>query len=188
MEKQPNIGARLKATRRKRHLSLDKVAELTGVSKTMLGQIERGESSPTLNTLWKIATGLKVSFSSLVSEPIQQTDCSSGQFVGFSAIQALAEDKGLLKIYPQFSFDSMRGFEMFLLELEPGCNHHSEAHDDGVEEYIMVLEGEITIGVAAQEYRLKKGDVLRYFANQPHCYQNLSKQQASFYHLIYYMS
>lgn len=39
---------------------------MTGVSKAMLGQIERGESSPTVTTLWKIATGLQVSFSSLL--------------------------------------------------------------------------------------------------------------------------
>ncbi len=55
-------GKNLNNVRKKRQLSLDKVAELTSVSKAMLGQIERGESTPTVNVLWKIATGLKVSF------------------------------------------------------------------------------------------------------------------------------
>ena len=57
------IGNKLKDIRNKRNLSLDEVAKLTGVSKAMLGQIERGQSNPTVSTLWKIATGLKVSFS-----------------------------------------------------------------------------------------------------------------------------
>lgn len=59
-----NIGKHLKNIRQNRELSLDEAAEMTGVSKPMLGQIERGQSSPTITTLWKIATGLKVPLSS----------------------------------------------------------------------------------------------------------------------------
>ena len=59
-----NIGQRLKAARQNRNMTLDGLAEITGVSKPMLGQIERGRSSPTVNTLWKIATGMKIPFSS----------------------------------------------------------------------------------------------------------------------------
>ncbi|CAM5229306.1 hypothetical protein LSPH24S_04932 [Lysinibacillus sphaericus] len=51
----------LKAIREKEKLSLEKVSQLCGVSKTMIGQIERGESSPTLTTIWnELPTGLKV--------------------------------------------------------------------------------------------------------------------------------
>ena len=60
-----SISARLKQLRGDMGLSLDKAATLTGVSKAMLGQIERQESSPTIATLWQIATGLNASFSSL---------------------------------------------------------------------------------------------------------------------------
>ena len=54
------IGERLKEIRKTRGLTLDAVSEMTDVSKPMLGQIERGQSSPTINTLWKISNGLKV--------------------------------------------------------------------------------------------------------------------------------
>ncbi len=57
------IGERLKEIRNTRQLTLDDVAKLTGVSKPMLGQIERGQSSPTINILWKISTGLKIPLS-----------------------------------------------------------------------------------------------------------------------------
>ena len=62
-----SIAQHLQSVRKGRGLSLDKTAKLTGVSKAMLGQIERGESSPTIATLWKIATGLECSFSSFLS-------------------------------------------------------------------------------------------------------------------------
>ena len=63
-----NIGKHLKNIRQNRELSLNEAAEMTGVSKPMLGQIERGQSSPTITTLWKIATGLKVPLSSFLQE------------------------------------------------------------------------------------------------------------------------
>src|SRR6476659_6616138 len=63
-----NIARTLKALRQERGWSLDKTAEETGVSKAMLGQIEREESSPTIATLWKIASGFNVSFSSFIED------------------------------------------------------------------------------------------------------------------------
>lgn len=57
------IGEKLKSIRNVRMMSLDDAAALTGVSKPMLGQIERGQSIPTVTTLWKIATGLKMPLS-----------------------------------------------------------------------------------------------------------------------------
>ena len=56
------IAENLKRIRKENKWSLDTVSDMTGVSKSMLGQIERGESSPTISTLWKIATGLHISF------------------------------------------------------------------------------------------------------------------------------
>lgn len=185
MEGIPNIGYNLKTIRRKRNLSLDKFAEMTGVSKAMLGQIERGESSPTLNTLWKIATGLKVSFSSLLSE---EKENSLVQLALYSEINPITEENGLMKIFPQFIFDSIRGFEMFILELKPGCNHVSDPHDHGVEEYIIVFEGTMDITVGENVYVLNKGDAIRYFADQKHIYRNISDKPVCFHHMIYYFA
>ena len=63
------IGEKLKSIRMARTLSLDDTAALTGVSKPMLGQIERGQSIPTVTTLWKIATGLKTPLSFFLEGP-----------------------------------------------------------------------------------------------------------------------
>ena len=65
-EMNQHLAQRLKGLRSELGWSLDVAARETGVSKAMLGQIERGESSPTVATLWKIATGFRVSFSSFI--------------------------------------------------------------------------------------------------------------------------
>ena len=63
------FSANLKRLRETRRMSLDEVSRLSGVSKSMLGQIERGEVNPTISTVWKIASGLKVPYSQLLSRP-----------------------------------------------------------------------------------------------------------------------
>lgn len=63
------LATTLRTLRHQREWSLSRLAEETGVSKAMLGQIERNESSPTVATLWKIATGLNVPFSTFISPP-----------------------------------------------------------------------------------------------------------------------
>ncbi len=65
------IAGNLKRLRNERQLSLSKLSDICGVSKVMLGQIERGESNPTINTIWKIAGGLRVPYTSLIDEPIK---------------------------------------------------------------------------------------------------------------------
>src|SRR5579863_338424 len=69
-----HVSSTLKALRQARGWSLDKAAEETGVSKAMLGQIEREESSPTIATLWKIASGFRTSFSSFIEEVPERSD------------------------------------------------------------------------------------------------------------------
>src|SRR6059058_1253462 len=61
------VGDNLRKLRAQRGLSLEKLAQQSGVSRAMLGQIELGQSAPTINVLWKIAAGLGVTFSALLT-------------------------------------------------------------------------------------------------------------------------
>ena len=61
-----NIAVNLKRIRKSKNMSLDMLAEKTGVSKSMLGQIERGESNPTVATIAKIVDGIRVPFEELI--------------------------------------------------------------------------------------------------------------------------
>lgn len=180
-----NIGKNLNNARKRRGLSLDKVSELTGVSKAMLGQIERGESTPTINVLWKIATGLKVSFSSLLANREEDKETL---LIQYSETTPIIEEHGQMRIFPQFIFDSNRGFEVFIIELEPSCCHRSDPHDEGVEEYISLIEGVLEVTIGEDVYVLNKGDAIRYLANKEHIYRNLTDKQISFHHIIYYFS
>ncbi|GAA0076664.1 helix-turn-helix domain-containing protein [Clostridium sp. CTA-5] len=175
------IGNKLKDIRNKRSLSLDEVAKLTGVSKAMLGQIERGQSNPTVSTLWKIATGLKVSFSLFINE-----DQDDLKVIHQNDISPILEDDNRMRLYPIFPFDVNKGFEIFTIELELGCNHISTPHNDGVEEYIIVTEGQLEINIDDKKFILKKGDSIRFMANKPHVYKNVNQGKSVFQNIILY--
>jgi len=175
------IAQNLKRIRRERKISLDRVAELTGVSKSMLAQIERGTSSPTVSTIWKIANGLKVSFTALMSSA--QAEIS---LVEKSAVKPLIEDNGKYRLYPLFPIEDGRGFEIYSVEIKPGGYLSAEAHPAQTEEFITVYSGALTIRVRDQEFQIAEGDSIRFKAHFPHAYHNPGKKLTMFHLVIDY--
>lgn len=76
---QHHLAQTLKAQRATRGWSLAQAAQITGVSKAMLGQIERAESSPTIATLWKIASGFNLPFSAFIAADIADHGATRSQ-------------------------------------------------------------------------------------------------------------
>lgn len=175
------IGRRLQQIRKRRGLSLERTAELTGVSKAMLGQIERGETSPTITTLWKIAKGLHVSFSSLI-----EGESESVRLVDWPSMVPLTEEGGRYRVYPLFPFDAQKHFEIYGLELDAGCVHEAEAHSHGVEEYVLVSEGELELVLGDETYILTPGRAVRFSADRAHTYRNRTLSVTRLHMLIYY--
>lgn len=174
------IGERLKEIRTKRNLTLDDTAKITGVSKPMLGQIERGQSIPTITTLWKIATGLKVPLSSFLEQ--QQPEYT----VVDIEQETISEDNGRMRAYPLFPYDPIRNVEVFHIEFDVGCNHASERHNDGVEEYILVQSGNLQLILNEREVILKEKQAIRFKADVPHSYCNPFVEQCTVYNIIFY--
>ncbi len=168
------ITLKLRDVRAASGLSLSKVAELTGVSKAMLGQIERGESSPTIATLWKIAKGFQVPLSALIDT--MQGDPSVFQTVTFP---------GSIEVKIVFPFDPALGAETFHVSLTPNQSHESPAHAAGVTEEVFVLSGTLEILRDEEWVSLKAGQGLRFAADIPHGYR-AGSQGAAFLNMHHY--
>lgn len=177
------IAKNLKQQRALRGWSLDQTAKHTGVSKAMLGQIERGESSPTVATLWKIATGLQISFSSL-TQASQQASPETVSKV--TKVKKLSLGNKKMQAYPIFPFDEQTNCEIFIIELLPGCEYISVPHDLGVIEHILVSTGSMEVLIDEQWKKLTAGEGIRFAASKEHGYRNLSKQKACFHNVIHY--
>lgn len=185
---EPNrqIANALRLLRSGRGWSLDRTAQETGVSKAMLGQIERCESSPTIATLWKIASGFQTSLSSL----IEPAPVGSPDGVIRRSVEALRNQPGpdgmlvalLFPYAPQFRF------ELFELTLLPGYERLSEAHEPGVTEHVVVLRGLMEVLVEGEWIALGEGEAVRFAADRPHGYRNRQETPAVFHNLIHYGS
>jgi len=175
------ISHNLKQIRESKNMSLDKVSKATGVSKSMLGQIERGESNPTITTVWKIATGLKISFTSLLNQKPQKTKITTE-----SDIQPLIEDDGKYKLYPFFPYEEGRNFDMHKVIIEKGGCLHSESHGEKVDEFITVFEGELTLLVGGEEFIVTKGSSIRFRADKAHSYHNSGKEIVQLSMVVFY--
>lgn len=176
------IGKQLKTVRQNRNMTLDILAEVTGVSKPMLGQIERGQSSPTITTLWKIATGLKVPLSFFLQE--ENTKYS---VIDLSDQDAVSAENGAMRAYTLFSYDPIRNFEVFYIEFEPGCIHTSEKHNDNVEEMVCVISGKLDLVINGEKVTLSEKQAIRFLANVAHSYQNNYDGLCRIYNIIFYL-
>ncbi|UXY13223.1 XRE family transcriptional regulator [Kosakonia sp. ML.JS2a] len=168
------LAATLKNLRQDRGWSLSRLAEETGVSKAMLGQIERSESSPTVSTLWKIATGLNVPFSTFIAPPERETPL------------AYDPDSQAMVITPIFPWDEHLHFDMFSITLAPGALSESTPHEKGVIEHVVVLSGALDMCINGQWKTLTAGSGVRFAGDEAHAYRNSTLQTAHFQSLIHY--
>lgn len=173
----------LKSIRHDLGWSLDKAADRTGVSKAMLGQIERGESTPTVATLWKIATGLRVPMTALLEQARDESDI------------LLLRDANSLRVRPSeegmqrallFPYEARFGFELYELTFAPGFESISEPHDIGVVEHVTVQHGEVELLVEEEWRPLKQGQSLRFPADRRHGYRNRTRNEAVVMDIIHY--
>ncbi|WP_028865334.1 helix-turn-helix domain-containing protein [Psychromonas aquimarina] len=167
------LAKQLKKARTVRGWSLDTASKYCAVSKAMLGQIERGESSPTVARLWKIATGFELPLSYFFSSDEQKNGLQTESGIAISTL---------------FAFDPVTKMEVFSLTLAPDHEQMSEAHKNGVIEHILVTEGEMEYFLDNKWLPLSSGEVVKFKADQVHGYRNVSTEAAVFHNIICYLS
>ncbi len=177
------IASNLKTLRESRNLSLDQLSEITGVSKSMLRQIETGRSSPTIATIWKIANGLRVSFTSLLRKPAVEVRVRS-----FKGEKPLTGQADHYRLFPLIPFEPQQSFETYYVEIDPGTVFNGEPHQGDVYEYVFVITGMLQITVDGTDFEIKAGEFLQFQADCPHAYACIGKKTASAIMQISYLS
>jgi transcriptional regulator with XRE-family HTH domain len=174
------VGSELRKIRVQNHLTLDELAEKTGVSKLTLGKIERGETNPTLGVMWKITTGLNIPLTKLVSvEPsVSLSKCGEG----FS----LRGPEEAWKIEFMFQNQMDSTIEMYRAFLSPLATYCPEPHHKGLIEVATVMEGRIEIKIEEEVYELKQFDSVKFEGSHTHSYKNLEKHPAVLHLLVKY--
>jgi transcriptional regulator with XRE-family HTH domain len=178
----PIVGGNLRRLRTRRGLSLERLAQISGVSRAMLGQIELGQSAPTINVLWKISRALEVTFSALISARTQ-----SGALVLRAAdSKILTSTDRSFSSRALFPFDEPRRVEFYELRLAAGAVEQADAHPPGTSENLVVTTGSLEIDVGGETHRLETGDSILFEADSPHAYRNPGRVEAVMYLVMTY--
>lgn len=158
------LAAALREARQARGLSLEAAARLSGVSRSMVSQIERGESSPTVATLWNLTRALGVDFAGLVAVrpgPVVE--------VTRAADAPVIEGRGTgCRIRILSPPETAGRHEVYELAFDAGGMLESRAHAPGCREHLTVIEGRLAVESGGEADVLGPGDAARYPADRPH--------------------
>jgi transcriptional regulator with XRE-family HTH domain len=183
----PVVGANLRRLRMRRGLSLEKLSQRSAVSRAMLGQIELGQSAPTINVLWKIARALDVTFATL----IQAREAGGTNVLRKASAKVLTSQGGAFSSRALFPFDGPRRAEFYELKLAAGATEAADAHAPGTVENLVVSDGKLELVIdrgagQPETHRLDTGDAIVFVADAAHSYVNVGDAACVMYLVMTY--
>lgn len=167
--KTPTVGKTVNRLRKQKQLTLDQLARQCGMSKSMLSQIERNETNPTLAIVWRLAEALGQSIDDLVRG---EESPGSLQVIPENSIPVLHDPKGNYTLKILGPADLVNKIEWYELSLNPGASLISEPHERRTMEHLTILEGEVEIEAGDESAVAKAGETARYGADCPHSIHN----------------
>ena len=144
-------------------------------------QIERGAANPSIGTLGKIASGLRISFDQLISPPPMDTI-----LVDVEQTAPIKSEPGSYRVWNCFPYEDNQIIEIYRIDLAPGGVYHSGSHGERTREYISVTSGEVSVSIEAKEYRIKESCCFRFESDCPHDYCGCSDGTSSM--LVFFVS
>ena len=175
------LGAWVRGLRRERGLTLEELAERSGVSRAMISKVERGEKNPTLVVATKLAEGLEINLSRLLKIEERRE------------VVVQPRDRRMVMRDPKTGFERQllspafggRGME-FVRNVIPQGSTSGEfpPHRKGVEEYVAVEKGRLKAMLGGEEYLLEEGDALYFEADVSHRFDNAGDDECSYYLVI----
>src|ERR1051325_5264391 len=170
-----HLGGRVKQLRGERGWSLEALANASGVSRSMLSQIEREQANPTLAVTLRIAQAFSMTLGDLLEVP--------GATSSINVIRAddhafhYRSDK-FCRIRTLSPLNLEKDVEFYEVQLQPGGALRSSAHFEGTREFLTVQKGQIRVESAGDAETLSPGDSASYRADVPHAIINTGKGEA----------
>lgn len=173
----PDIGARVRAVRKQKRLSLEQLAKHSGVSKSVLSAIERSETNPTFATLWNLTNALGIAFDHLTSGMSGVCDDAIEVVQPHFTPEIRSEDGDcVLRILGPA--DVVGVLEWYEIRIAAGGALKSRPHRVGTIEHLTVLEGVVEVVSGAVVCQVAAGGTARYAGDKPHEIRNRSQTAA----------
>ena len=174
MELTRAVGENIKRIRKSKKLSMERLAAESGVSRSMLGQIERGEANPSVAILGKLAKVLKVPAETLLENDDFQSLLLSRELDN----KARRLDGGKAVLRPSFAYDEATRQETFFLDLYISGRYAPEPSVPGCVCHATVISGTVGLTAEGEIFQLLERDALRFAADRPYAFENMSNSTA----------
>jgi len=169
------LGSRLFSLRKRKKMTLDDLSSRSGVSKSILSQIERDLSNPTVTTISRIsdALGEKLSDFFLKIELEEENSIESSK-----ETPSITSKDGLCELNILGAGETVNWLQWYILEMKPKGILESGSHGPKTFENLTVINGQIEISCGDSKEKLSRGDTFRFQSNKDHKIKNNSKQKA----------
>jgi transcriptional regulator with XRE-family HTH domain len=167
-----NIGSRLGDLRKRKQMTLDQLSSKSGVSKSILSQIERNISNPTVSTMMRIADALEETLSGFF---MNIDEGKSSPIETSKETPNISSKDGLCELSILGAGETVSWLQWYVLTMKPKGQLPSRSHGSNTFENITVISGEVVVYLKKQSETLKAGDTFRFPTNQEHTLMNKSK-------------
>ncbi len=163
------LGKRVAELRQKHKLTLEQVATMSGVSRSMLSQIERGSANPTLAVTFRIARAFGISVGELVDQDWESPNVEVIRGDDPKAQFRADEECRIRTLSP---LHTEKNIEFYEVRLTAGASLESDAHFDGTREILTVVKGEAVVESGETTTTIAEGDSAYYRADVAHTVRN----------------
>lgn len=178
-----HLGGRVKQLRTQQGWSLEVLANASGVSRSMLSQIEREEANPTLAVTMRIAQAFGMPLGDLLEMP--SVTSAVTVIRGDDHAYHYRSDRNC-RIRTLSPLHLEKDVEFYEVQLQPGGTLRSAPHFEGTREFLTLQKGRVRVESAGDAETLNAGDSSSYRADVPHAVVNLGKGEALIFLVVIY--
>lgn len=166
----PALGKTIQRLRKAYNMSLGDLSEQSGVAKSIISQIERNETNPTISTVWRLSRALDTTIDEVLKD-----EHPEGSFLAHqskSGVPMLQSEDGLCRLSIFGPLDLVETTQWYDFVAKPGGVLESEPHQPGTVEHLYILAGEIEITCGEDVRMARSGEAIRYRGDRPHRLRN----------------
>ena len=171
----PSLGKTIQRLRKAYNMSLGDLSEQSGVAKSIISQIERNETNPTLSTVYRLSRALDTTIDEVLRTEGQQVFL---EHQSKSGVPILESQDGLCRLAIAGPLNLVEQVQWYDFRAKPKGVLESDPHPPGTVEHLYMLAGEIDVTSGDETKRIKTGETLRFRGDLPHKIVNAGEGDA----------
>ena len=161
----PALGKTIQRLRKAYNMSLGELSEHSGVAKSIISQIERNETNPTIGTVYRLSRALDTTIDEVLKH---DTEPNFVEFQAKSGVPILESQDGLCRLAIAGPLDLVEQLQWYDFQARPGGTLESDPHPPGTVEHLYLLKGDLEVTCDGETRLIRTGESIRFRGDRPH--------------------